>query len=203
MAVAAIITADIVNSTLLDPASVKKMISQLSVVLGDNNIEFYRGDSFQAYIKNPAMALELICQVRTIARSFHNSCDIRASIGIGEVKPNVRLLSTANSSAFILSGRAFDELNKDQLLLIRSEDEKANISFDIIAYFADHILQRLTVKQAEVVFQLLNKRTQTQVSKKLKKAQATINQLAKSAEWDGIEKLIESYKQVIVQFNIV
>jgi hypothetical protein len=200
---AAIITGDIVNFTLLPAGMAKKMIAQMINVLHPYKAEFYRGDSFQAYIKDPAIALELVFRLRAVARSFQASCDIRASIGIGKVNTPVRTLRTANSPAFILSGRTFDELNGEQRLLIRSQNSKANIGFNIIAYFADFIFQRLTVKQAEVVLQLLENRTQMQAAKKLKKAQATINQLAQSAGWVEIEKLIAEYKQVIVQFNIV
>jgi hypothetical protein len=203
MPVAAIITGDIVNFTLSTPPLAKKMIVQLSSVLERHKFEFYRGDSFQVYVKDPSIALELILRLRSVAKNIHSLHDVRASIGIGQVDSPVRTLGAANSEAFILSGRAFDELGKEQRLLIRCNDPKANIALDVIAYFADFILQQVTSSQAEVLLQLLNDQTQAQAAKKLKKAQATVNQLAKSGGWPQLQQLIDEYKRVITQFDLL
>lgn len=202
-AVTAIITADVVNFTLLDFVTEKKMISLLTNVVADNKVEFYRGDSFQVNVKDPGMALEIVFRLRAAARSIHPSCDVRASIGIGKANTHIRTLKIASGQAFILSGRSFDDLETEERLLIRSENQLANVAFNLISYFADYFLQRLTNKQAEVVLQLLSNQTQVQAAKKLKKTQPTINQLAKSAGWPEIRKLIEGYGQVIAQFDIV
>src|ERR1700704_5994059 len=108
MAVTAIITGDIVNYTMLDPAKAKILIRQLENISATEKIEFYRGDSFQVYMKNPVQALTQVFRLRAVARSIHPECDIRASIGIGEISSPLRALKTANSPAFVLSGRAFD-----------------------------------------------------------------------------------------------
>ncbi len=50
--VQAVITGDIVNSTLLDPQQEKKLIKKLSEILEPHKYEFFRGDSFQAFIKD-------------------------------------------------------------------------------------------------------------------------------------------------------
>ncbi|HSU28088.1 MAG TPA: hypothetical protein VLJ68_06890 [Chitinophagaceae bacterium] len=200
MSISAVITGDIVNSTLLvSPAIEKKLITQLSAVLKEHKFEFYRGDSFQAYIRNPDEALELVFQLRAIARSFSFIHDVRASIGIGKAATPVRNLRTATSEAFILSGRSFDRLGDEIRLSIESPDPEANTAFRVIASYADFISKRLTSKQAEVVSELLKEHTQTETAKKLKKAQATVNKHAQAAGWSEIEKLIYEYKQVIHQ----
>jgi hypothetical protein len=203
MAVSAVITGDIVNSTLLAPILKKKMVAQLGVVLRNHKFEFYRGDSFQAYIKEPAGALELVFQLRAVARSYSFIHDVRASIGIGRVNIPIRTLKTAASEAFILSGRAFDQLTEPQRLRIQSAKEEANAVFRVIAYYADFISSRLTSKQAEVILELLKEHTQAAAAKKLKKAQATINKHAQAAGLTEIEKMINEYKQVITQFKMV
>lgn len=203
MPIAAVITGDIVNSTLLAPILEKRMVAQLSIILNDHKFEFYRGDSFQAYIKDSAEALELVFQLRAVARSYSFIHDVRASIGIGYVDAPVRTLRTAASEAFVLSGRAFDQLTEPQRLWIQSTKEEANIAFRVIAYYADFISRRLTSKQAEVILELLKEHTQIEAAKKLKKAQATINRHAQAAGWPEIERLINEYKQVITQFKIV
>ncbi len=202
MPVAAVITADIVNSTVPGTAMGKKLVTQLSAVLKNYAFEFYRGDSFQVYTKDPLAALKLSFQLRAAARKLSDIYDVRISIGIGNVAARVRSLRTANSEAFVLSGRMFDQLKDTQRLWIESADGKANIAFRVIAGFADYMLKRLTSKQAEVVAELLKKQTQTQVSKKLKRKQSTINKHAHSAGWPEIEKLLYEYQQVIIQFNL-
>lgn len=203
MPVAAVITADIVNSTVPGTAMGKKLVRQLSAVLKDHTFEFYRGDSFQVYARDPAAALKLSFELRTTARKLSGIYDVRISIGIGKVTGTVQALRTANSEAFILSGRMFDQLKDTQYLWIQSAEEKANIAFRVIARFSDYLLKGLTPKQAEVVLELLKGQTQAGISRKLKKKQSTINKHAHSAGWPEIEQLLYEYDQVIAQFNLV
>lgn len=202
MSVSAVLTADIVKFTRLSPVLKKRMIAKLAVVLKKYKFEFYRGDSLQVYIKNPGEALELAFRLRSVARSFSFVNDVRVSIGIGKVVTQPRTLRTATGEAFVLSGRAFDQLKGGQNLWIQSSNENANIAFRVIGYYSDSIFRRLTSKQSEVVTELLNENTQIQAAKKLKKAQATVNKHAQAAGWAEIEKLISEYKQVINQFNL-
>lgn len=201
MPTAAVITGDIVNSTLLTPARGKEIIQQVQKIMKDCRHEFYRGDSFQAFIKNPTDALTLLLRLRAVARSFGSMHDVRASIGIGEVGLPVNNLRTATSEAFVLSGRAFEKLKDNHKMLIESANADANISFRIISYFGDFLCQKLTTKQAEVLNELLQKETQTAIAKKLHKAQATINKHAQAALWPDFEKLIQEYHITITQFQ--
>src|SRR5688500_10239650 len=99
MPVSAIITADIVNSTLLSRADEKKLVAAISAVLKEHGFEFCRGDSFQVYVKDPAQALELVLRIRAIAIGFSDLHDIRSGIGIGLVTGAARELKTSTSEA--------------------------------------------------------------------------------------------------------
>lgn len=202
MPVGAVITADIVNSTVLGTAMGKKLLAQLGIVLKNHIHEFYRGDSFQVYIKDPLAALKLAFRIRAVARRLSEQYDVRISIGIGKINTPVRSLRTANSEAFVLSGRMFDQSKDVGRLWIVSTDAKANIAFRVMSSFADYILKRLTPRQAEVVAELLQEQTQAQISKKIKKKQSTISKHAHSAGWPEIEKLLLEYHEVITQFNL-
>src|SRR5258708_36131707 len=119
MAIQAVITGDIVHSTLLGKETGRKLTKQIQQLFRANKFEFYRADSFQAYIKNAAEALRLALLCRTAAISLLPdeamiSTDIRISIGIGKVIAPVRQLKTAKGEAFILSGRAYDEIVKTE-----------------------------------------------------------------------------------------
>ncbi len=200
----AVITGDIVNSTRLSKPQTKKLLKNLSVVLEKHQYEFFRGDSFQVFVKSPVEAFGILLQARAAAMKLSPEAsmpvaDIRASIGIGNVKLPVKNLRTATSEAFILSGRSFDTMEKDQRLnIISNEKNKAvNLGLKLISHFIDYLFQRMTVKQAAVVFELLVNRTQTETAKRLKKSQATIHKHTQSAGWPEIEKLLSEYKNLV------
>lgn len=201
MTAAAVITADIVNSTALSKSESKKLMKSLVVILQPYQYEFYRGDSFQVYIKSPLDALWVLLQLRGAAMKITPDrsmpiADIRACIGIGMVKPPVRSLKTATDEAFILSGRRFDTMKPDQRLIITCHEKYIAVipGMDLTAIFIDYIFHRLTSKQSVVVFELLMKRTQTEIARRLKKSTVTVHKHAQAAGWPEIEKILQQYK---------
>ncbi|HMU44282.1 MAG TPA: hypothetical protein PKA80_13365 [Ignavibacteriaceae bacterium] len=202
MALSAVITADIVNSTLLPQRSEKSLIATFVSILKPYKYEFYRGDSFQVYMNEPENALKIIFQIRTAARRISLLHDVRASIGIAENSSTVTKLNDEKGDAFIESGRAFDYINKTgRRLILRSKSESINVALEVISRFADNLLTSLTSKQAEVVFELLLDNTQIEAAKKLKKSQATVNKHVHSANWVDIVDLLENYQQLIAQIK--
>ncbi|HEY6954130.1 MAG TPA: hypothetical protein VI385_02750 [Flavisolibacter sp.] len=206
MALSAVITADIVNSTQLPKANYKKLLKNLELLFGEYQYEFFRGDSFQVFLKSPGEALAVLLKARTAAiRLSENtsSSDIRASIGIGTVKLPVKSIQTAIGDVFVLSGRAFDKLEKEERLSIVSDERNkaVNIGLVVISQFIDYLFQRLTFKQAAVVYELLMNRTQTETALRLQKSQATINKHTQAAGWPELEKLLAEYKDLISQIQ--
>ena len=201
MILSAVVTADIVNSTKLSKIQYKKLIKSLEGILQPYQHEFFRGDSFQAFVKSPNEALRVLLQARTAAMKLSESfaCDIRASIGIGHAKLPVKSFQTASGDVFILSGRAFDEMEKEErLIIVCNEKNKAvNSGLKVISQFIDYLFQRLTFKQAAVVYELLMERTQVDTAKRLKKSQATVHKHIQAAGWPEIEKLLTEYKNLI------
>ena len=202
MTLSAVITADIVNSTQLPKANYKKLLKNLELLFGEYQYEFFRGDSFQVFLKSPGEALAVLLKARTAAiRLSENtsSSDIRASIGIGTVKLPVKSIQTAIGDVFVLSGRAFDKLEKEERLSIVSDERNkaVNIGLVVISQFIDYLFLRLTFKQAAVVYELLMERTQVDTANRLKKSQATIHKHAQSAGWPQIEKLLIEYKNLV------
>lgn len=202
MALSAVITADIVNSTQLPKANYKKLLKNLEVLFGEYQHEFFRGDSFQLFLKSPGEALGVLLKARTAAIRLSENpsmSDIRASIGIGTVKLPVKSIQTAIGDVFVLSGRAFDKMEKgERLSIVSDERNKAvNIGLTVISQFIDYLFQRLTFKQAAVVYELLMDRTQTETAMRLQKSQATINKHTQAAGWPQLEKLLAEYKDLI------
>lgn len=198
MVTSAVITGDIVKSTSLEPGTAKKLINRVTQIIGPYKYEFYRGDSFQAYVKDAREALKIVIQIRAEARKFSFVHDIRTSIGIGKVDSHLKKISTSSDEAFVLSGRAFDSLAKtDTRLAIVSNDEKANYGFSAIASFVDFIFRGLTSKQSEVLVELLKSNTQREVAKKLKKSESTIHKHTQSTGWHEILRLLQDYENLV------
>jgi hypothetical protein len=198
----AVLTGDIVNSTLLNEAKEKKLASSLRELYTDHKMEFFRGDSFQAYIKDPKQALRLALMSRSLTISLFKDdttvSDIRISIGLGTVHVPVRSLNTARGEAFILSGRSFDDISKSgQRLAIAISHPIANEGMQVIADYLNAIFEGMTGKQAEVIFELLKGEMQKSVARKLKKTKSTIHQRMVAGRWPEMEKLLQQYENII------
>ena len=204
MTAGAVLTADIAGSTRLPKASLSKLLKQLSQVLQPYTHEFFRGDSCQVFVKDPAEAYTILLRLRVIALRIQAggsvpASDVRASIGIGPVRLPLKTIRTATDEAFVLSGRLFETMKPpDRLLVAAPENNTAlNTGLRVIGYFTDYIFARMTVKQAEVVHQLLLQKTQTEAAKALKKSQAAIHKHAQAAGWPELEKLTLDYQALI------
>lgn len=196
----AVITADIVNSSQLGKAEFNRLLKaiELQVNTAGNEFGFYRGDSFHAMC-DVSSALKIACLARTLAIPFSRNTenkriDIRMTIGIGTVDEPVYELGTAKGEAFTLSGREMDKMEKTgPRLSIRCTNELADTGFSAIAMFVDYILNKMTVRQAEIVYLLLQDFTQTDVAKNLKKRQSTVSKHAAAADWKALLRLIKIY----------
>ena len=205
MAIQAILTGDIVNSTRLGPGREKKLMKTLQQIFNKYKLEFYRGDSFQAFLDDATIALQtaLLCRTYAISMSDEktgDSFDVRLSIAAGKTKTPVKALSVSHGESFVLSGRAFDEMIKaEKRLAIITSHPLANIGLEVISDYINAIFSTLTRKQAEVVFELLQGKTQQMVADKFKKSKSTINQHVSAGRWPEIEILLKQYENIINQ----
>ncbi|HEX2619940.1 MAG TPA: hypothetical protein VHL11_07330 [Phototrophicaceae bacterium] len=197
------LTGDIVNSTLLDPQQEKKLIRLMQQLLAEHKHEFFRGDSFQAYVREPALALKLALQCRTAAIGLNPEqapavSDVRISIGIGNVESPVRVLATAKGDAFLMSGRALDTLSKTEgRLVIVTENKLANHALGIMSDYINSIYKQMTPKQAEVIFELLKGYSQQHVADKLNRSKSTISQHVTAGRWEEIENILNKYEEIV------
>jgi hypothetical protein len=203
MSIKAVLTADIVNSTKLTSDKERKLRGALQDIFQHHKIEFFRGDSFQAYIRDPQLALKLALLSRaaaiTLSRDNKNmKTDVRISIGIGTVESQVRTLQTARGEAFLLSGRNFDVISRSQQrLAIAASNPMAQLALQVIADYLNAIFAEMTGKQAEVILELLKGKTQKLAARKLKKTKSTIHQRVVSARWPEVEKLMAQFDEIL------
>ena len=200
----AVLTGDIVNSTLLDPVAGKGLQKALKGALTSYLHEFYRGDSFQVYMKDAAGSLQLALMCRalaigvTAAEDEFSVFDIRISVGIGRVSLPVRTPGTAKGEAFILSGRKFDDIQQTgRRLSIAVGQAIPDIALQAMADHLDAIYSGMTAKQAEVIVLLLKGFTQQEAVMHLSKSKSTISQLVTAARWAEVERIVEQFESLI------
>jgi len=204
MAIQAILTGDIVNSTRLGTSREKKLMKTLQQVFNNNKFEFYRGDSFQLFLNDATAALQtaLLCRTFAISLSDADHFDVRISIAAGKAKTPSKALSASRDEPFILSGRAFDEMIKqEKRLAIITSHSLANIGLEVICDYLNAVFSTLTRKQAEVIFELLQGKTQQMVADKFKKSKSTIHQHVSAGRWTEIEVLLKQYENIINQLS--
>lgn len=196
----AVLTGDIVNSTKLPSVKEKALVKVLEQIFKPYKYEFYRGDSFQALIKEAedSLRIALLCRTAAIGITENNGADVKVSIGLGKVNGRIKKLGAAKGEAFIISGRAFDELEKTgSRLIVSVANTMANLSFQVIADYINSIYSKMTPKQAKVIFELMKGGLQQDVVKRFKKSKSTISQHANSGRWIEIEKILNQYELLV------
>lgn len=201
--ISAVLTGDIVNSTRLGTRTVRKLITGLEGLFKGKSFEFYRGDSFQILETDPAVALKLALRCRCLAiilgtKEEKSRSDIRISIGIGKTGVIGTKLGATSGEAFLLSGRAFDEMEKaEKRLAISVANPMAAVGLSVIAGYADAIFSQLTIKQADLYRMLLSGASQLEAARELKKSQSTVHQYVVSGRWYETERILLHYEQII------
>jgi len=186
----AIITGDIVLSRTVDSQiwlpKLKSALEQVS-----EKFDIFRGDSFQVAVPL-AHCIEAMFYMKACMKSIAQ-LDVRMALGIGEIDYLDINIKNSTGESFIYSGEAFDELNKD-LMLVKSRwaewDERTNIILQLACELANKwtnnmamtvaaVLENPDANQQEIAT-LLNKKYQSQISTELQKAQ-----------WAKIKKAID------------
>lgn len=196
----AVITGDIINFTKLSPAKRKSLIEGTERLLKawiteKNNAEIFRGDSYQVLFDNSVEAItrsvQLICWFKRHSDEVEKvNLGTRISIGIGEVSYLGKNVLNSDGEAFHLSGRNFDTMKDEQFLSVHTNDIQKNEGIEIILNFVNKYIGNWSVGQAEVIFMLLEERTQQEIAEELKLSQPSVNSRIKSAGWKEFELAI-------------
>src|SRR3569833_1495596 len=193
-----VVTGDIANSTSISADKRAELIDRTSAlikswVVKPEYAEIFRGDSFQLLFDNVGEALKRSIQVRCWLKSYsdgvgNEQLDARLSIGIGDVAYFGKSVLDADGEAFHLSGRAFDEMKATQnYFQVSTNDQKLNEQLNIILHLANITISQWTKNQAEVIFLLLEGKTQQEMADELKIAQSAVNNRIKLSRWKEID----------------
>lgn len=202
----AVLTADIVNSTGLGTEGEEVLQQSLQRELSPYLVEFYRGDSFQAYLAQPEGSLRLALLCRSLAVGLPavaeglTSSDLRISIGLGTVSQPVRAPGIAKGEAFLRSGRGLDAMQgTPRRLAIITGHTIADIGLEAMADHLDAIYRDMTPKQAAAITWLLRGVTQQEATAQLSKSKSTVSQLVNAGNWAQIEAVLQQFESLIKQ----
>ncbi|MCC5929765.1 MAG: hypothetical protein JJU28_11000 [Cyclobacteriaceae bacterium] len=206
MKMVSVITGDLVQGRAHDRPSLltlmKQALSLTEARYNGSKFEIFRGDGFQGRIQNPGESLEMAMYLRSLLLAGAGSLktDARISIGIGYVEHPAESLGESDGEAFRLSGGGLDGMKGEERLRISSPWS----SFDEEFYLHCRVIEHLTIgwskEQAEAVRGMIDKRTQTSLSKELGISQSAVHGRIKSSAWPILKLIIERYMKEIAKF---
>lgn len=214
----AVLTADLIDSTLYDEEVLKKVLDTLSSEFDHitreykkNEVRFniYRGDSFQGIIKDPANALLISLQIKAAvnrihlkktrkSRTYSKIADFKIAIGIGSIDLERKAIAESNGQAFQFSGRSLDEMkNENRKTRLKTPEVEVDDEFNTSFYLMDTITDKWSTAAAEVVYYLLKGLKEREIAEELKITQSAVNQRKKASGWEAITTLLSRYQHVI------
>ena len=196
-----VITGDVSNFTSIPVDKKEDLITKTSQLIKSwvsrsEYAEIFRGDSFQLLFDNVGETLKRSIQLRCWFKQNMNeqqkdTLDARISIGFGAIDYFGKSILDADGEAFHLSGRAFDEMkNTHDYFQVLTNNNKLNEQLKVILNLANIIISQWTKNQAEVIFLVLEGKTQQHMADELKIAQSAVNNRIKLARWKEIDKTL-------------
>ncbi len=196
----AVITGDIINSTAIPIGQRAFLLQLLDKIIRDLGhlcslrYEMFRGDSFQILVDKEELALHIAVLVRAGLRmntpkEANEIWDARVAIGVGSVDFISDNIITSDGEAFHYSGRALEELGKNNLV-VKTRWKNVNEELKVSTMFADDIISNWTPTQSFVIYQSLAfQKNQKEIAKLQKKSSQNISKISLLAK----EKLIRLY----------
>jgi hypothetical protein len=196
---ALVLTADIRGFTKVSADQREKLIHSINDVLHSwvepEHTRIFRGDSIQMLFRDPMECLRRTIQLRCWLKKSDFAdgfmLDARLAVGIGKIDYYGDTVLDSDGEAFHLSGRAFDMLQADEFIRIATSDEVLNEQLDIIVRWMDIQIRDWTRAQAEVIYLLIENKTQQEMAGELGVVQSAINNRLKLARWKEVERTID------------
>ena len=199
----AVITGDIVNS---QKANSKKWLKALEIAIGEDfknqkKWEIFRGDEFQYYIEDAREVFSIILKIKSQLKMI-KSLDTRMSVGFGKMEVAMKKVSLSNGSAFVNSGRNFENLKKEKInLIVNSGNKNFDDDLNLIFRWASETMDKWTPPVAEIVFELLSDKnlTQEDLAKKLNISQSSVSQRFKRSNFDLIMETDQYFRKKLAE----
>lgn len=159
--------------------------------------EIFRGDSFQFSCK-PQEAFQKYLLLKSKIKQ-QPQLDVRISIGIGKIDFLGEKISESNGTAFVRSGRTFDQMKEKEYLAITTGTNEKDITLNLLARFASTIMDNWSPTGAEIVEAFLENPqwSQQQIADKLNINQSAVSQSRKRAQFDLIMDLNDYFRNTV------
>ncbi|XQW83912.1 MarR family transcriptional regulator [Thalassotalea piscium] len=159
----AVLTGDLVNSTKMSNKIYTQVITDLKGLLVDAHNkyhavgEIYRGDEFQIQFPEPIHAIKCTLLIKLALHLLRVSdkpiqCTLSLAYGSHDIladKPN-----TSSGPVFVNSGRGLDKTPRGDMSVSVQQDNDNN-ELKLLTQFLNHLLNRLTRSQAELLYQYI------------------------------------------------
>ncbi|MDP1621540.1 MAG: hypothetical protein Q8M08_04285 [Bacteroidales bacterium] len=228
MDINAVITGDLVKSrkiieTDIAPVieSLKETFNMINEIILDQkgSFDIYRGDSFQAIIPKPELALLAAIIIRARLRTYvpsssvsgkhknikpiiHSYTDARVAIGVGAISYNSARITESQGEAFVKSGHAYDTIIKNnECLAINTPWDNINQEFDVACKLTDAIIKKWTASTAEAMYHhLLFGKNQQELATQFEISQPGVHKrLILYGNLTGIQAFIKRYQKLMIQ----
>lgn len=195
----AVFTADMVNYTQFPRDEAMRWIEEMIGLLHGHPSfkwtlapEIYRGDSFQAVLRNADQAMWAAILARACMRTHSPNADLRIAIGIGKTEQLTNRAGTSDGEAFRLSGHLADHIRKQKAkigIALPVASESISASLDLL----EALIDNWTMAQSEVVAALLQGKSITQIAEMLSISQPAASQRVISSKWWAIESFLANF----------
>jgi tetratricopeptide (TPR) repeat protein len=203
----AVVTGDLVDSSKRKGEERKQLDELLKkgldIVFSDaeDRKDIFRGDSFQIET-NPVTVLSKVLKLRSYLKM--NGIEARMAIGIGEEDYTAKEVKRSDGEAYQLSGKAFDNLEKNEYLKIVTRWPDFDKILDTLIILLDSHLANHSTLQAEAVYFAIDNMNQLEIAKNLGITQPAINSRLKGANYNAISQaqyFFESEFQILLRNN--
>lgn len=195
----AVITADMVNSTQFSREESTAWLEELLAVLHQNQVfkwalkpEIYRGDSFQAVLKNSDEVMRMAILARACIRKHAPNADMRIAIGIGKAEQLTDRPGTSDGEAFRLSGHLADKIRQQKArigIALSKPSEPLSATLNLL----ETVIENWTVAQSQVIEALLLGKNVTQIAEMLSISQSAASQRVSASKWWAIESFLANF----------
>lgn len=164
----AVLTGDLVESTRLSSTHYAQTINALTTVLNHLQeqtgctYELFRGDGFQVVFPDPKHAIHALFTIRLYLNSQISEVAVNCTqaLAYGEGTLSESSPGTSNGEAFVLSGRTLDNTRGGEFRVIlapgQSGTKGQQTALDIMCSQLSYVLNRLSKKQADLLYQYLS-----------------------------------------------
>jgi len=215
----AVLTTDIKESSKLTWSELKIVNARLEREFENQQeeevveyFELFRGDSAQAIVRKPSEALSAAFRIKTginrIAPKEDKGKrgqlvvrDIRIAVGVGTVTDETRTGMT-NEEPFVYSGRELENITGKGLSVgVMTPDERINRELATELFLYEGVMRQWTLSAAEVVYHKLLGKTERVIAEELSISQSAVNQHSRAAYWNGLDRLIERYRELTEEYD--